>query len=196
VEQPAAGAGGQEAGDNDGVPLTISRPELLCDGNDLRFRELVHGLIALSARHQQVRAGHARVIGLTPTNYTVLIAAAHLSRRKGTIGIRDIAVHLGVTPTHVSIETNALRKAGLLTKQRSDEDSRVTTITITDQGWEALGTLAPIQSRVNDVQFGGLSRDEFEMLHTLVQRLVRNSDAALRLQRRLIDPEETENIVP
>ncbi|MFE7422149.1 MarR family winged helix-turn-helix transcriptional regulator [Rhodococcus sp. NPDC057529] len=174
------------------APLTINREELLRDGSDLKFRELVHGLMALSARHQQVRAGHARVIGLTPSNYTVLVAAAHLGRRYGQILIREIAEHLQVTPTHVSVETNSLSKLGLLRKERSAEDSRVAAITITDKGWEALASLAPIQSRVNDIQFGGISAQEFDDLHRLVQQLVRNSDMAVELQRHIVAMEGQE----
>ncbi|MFQ6330059.1 MarR family winged helix-turn-helix transcriptional regulator [Nocardia sp. CWNU-33] len=169
------------------APLTITREELLRDGSDLKFRELVHGLMALSARHQQVRAGHARVIGLTPPNYTVLVAAAHLRRRQGQILIRDIAEHLQVTPTHVSVETNALSKLGLLTKERSTDDSRVAAITITDAGWDALARLAPMQSRVNDTQFADISAEEFDELHRLVQLLVHNSDKAIQLQRHIIE---------
>ncbi|MGW6697444.1 MarR family winged helix-turn-helix transcriptional regulator [Nocardia sp. NPDC055049] len=166
--------------------MTINREELLRNGSDLKFRELVHGLIALSARHQQVRAGHARVIGLNPSTYTVLVAAAHLGRRNGEILIREIADHLMVTPTHVSVETNTLAKRGLMCKERSKEDSRVAAITITDAGWEALAHLAPVQSRVNDVQFADLTSDEFDQIHRLVRLLVRNSDRAIEIQRHLV----------
>lgn len=47
------------------VPLTIGRPELLVDGSDVKFRELVHDLLALGARHEAVRNGHASYIGLS-----------------------------------------------------------------------------------------------------------------------------------
>ncbi|MGY4783284.1 MarR family winged helix-turn-helix transcriptional regulator [Rhodococcus opacus] len=159
----------------------------------MKFRELVHGLIALSARHQQVRAGHARVIGLTPSNYTVLVAAAHLGRRHGQMLIRDIAEHLQVTPTHVSVETNALSKLGLLRKEKSKEDSRVSAITITDAGWESLARLASIQSRVNDQQFADISADEFDQLHRLIKLLVHNSDMAIQLQRYIVAMEGPES---
>lgn len=179
------GTGSAAAGSSH-VPLTTTRPELLRGSSDIKFRELVHGLIALSARHQQVRAGHAQLVGLTPPRYTVLIAAAHLGNRHGQILIRDIAEHLKVTPTYVSVETNALSKLGLLIKERSAEDSRVAAITITDAGWDLLAKLAPTQSTVNDVQFASLTSEEFDELHRLVNLLVDNSDRAIELQRHLI----------
>src|SRR5688500_4096888 len=61
------------------LPLTISRPELLSDGRDRRFRHLVHALFGFAAHHERIRSGHARVIGLAGIEYPVLIAIAHLS---------------------------------------------------------------------------------------------------------------------
>ena len=46
------------------APLTVSRPELLADGSDREFRQLVHALFGFLARHEAVRAGHAARIGL------------------------------------------------------------------------------------------------------------------------------------
>lgn len=82
---------------------------------------------------------------------------AHLGRRHGQILIRDIAEHL-----------------------------QVAAISITDAGWVALARLAPIQSRVNDTQFAGITAEEFDELHRLVQLLVKNSDLAIQLQRHVI----------
>jgi MarR family transcriptional regulator, organic hydroperoxide resistance regulator len=42
----------------------VSRPELLPGGTDRDFRHLVHGLFGFAARHERIRAGHAKVIGL------------------------------------------------------------------------------------------------------------------------------------
>jgi hypothetical protein len=50
-----------------------------------------------------------------------------------------------------------------------------------------LERLAPIQRQVNDVQFGCLSGEEFQLLLDLVERLVDSSDRAVALQRYLAD---------
>ena len=60
-------------------PLTISRPELLIDGNDREFRHLVHALFGFFACHESIRGGHAATIGLAGVEYTVLISVAHLA---------------------------------------------------------------------------------------------------------------------
>ena len=56
------------------IPLTVSRPELLSDGTDRDFRRLVHNIFAFMARHEAVRDGHARHIGLAGIEYTTLIS--------------------------------------------------------------------------------------------------------------------------
>jgi DNA-binding MarR family transcriptional regulator len=166
------------------APITTTRPELLDDGNDAHFRELVHDLIALGARHQEIRAGHASYIGLSASQYTVLIAAAHLER-DGSVLIKEIADHLRVTPTYVSMETKALAKKGLLIKRRSEEDSRVTELVLTPEGRDALSRLSAVQTRVNDVQFGDITGDEFQELRRLVRAMISNSDRALALQAQM-----------
>lgn len=163
------------------APLTIGRDELLTDGTDDKFRELVHDLFALASRHEEVRRGHAAVIGLTSPQYTLLISAAHLARN-APVSVRELAAHLRVKATFVTMETNKLQQLGLLVKPRSRHDSRVAEISVTKKGYDLLHELATVQRQVNDQQFANLSREDFEELHRLVRLLVENSDQAIALQ--------------
>lgn len=166
------------------APLTVSRPELLRDGSDRAFRSLVHDLFGLFARHQAVRDGHAAMIGLAGTEYTVLISIAHLGTA-GSVTVKTVADHLHVSGTFVTRVVKLLEKAGLVRKRISAQDRRRVHLTVTRSGHAALARLAPVQRRVNDVQFGTLSAREFETLSRLTQKLLASSDAALALQRRL-----------
>src|SRR5258707_4462608 len=67
--------------------LTVSRPALLVDGSDRSFRQLVHDMLAFSARIQEVRGRLGSVIGLSGTQYTVLIAIAHLRLQNEEVGV-------------------------------------------------------------------------------------------------------------
>lgn len=163
------------------VPLTATRPELLVDGTDVKFRELVHDLLALGARHEAVRNGHASRIGLPGAQYTVLVTVRHLQDTPATV--RLVADHLHVSATFVTAETNKLQRAGLITKTRSKTDSRVVELAVTSAGHALLAELAPTQRKVNDRQFAELTADEFHELHRLVRQLVRSSDDAIALQR-------------
>ena len=68
-----------------------------------------------------------------------------------------------------------------MAKARGDEDRRKVTISLTEKGAELLDSIAPLRQRVNDVQFGCLSREEFQMLVPLVERLVQSGERALAL---------------
>lgn len=163
------------------APPTTSRAELLPDGRDSQFRQLVHDLLALSARHEKIRANHAKVIGLRGAQYTMLIAIAHLDEGEGVL-TREVADHLSVTPTFITMETSKLSKAGLIEKTRSDKDERTVLLRVSDAGYALLDRLAPIQRRINDQEFASLTAAEFQELHRLVRLLIANSEQALAMQ--------------
>lgn len=180
--QSATAAGARLPGSSSGVPLTTSRKELLAGGNDRQFRKLVHDFLAFTARHEALRDSHARRIGLAGIDYTILISIAHLSR-EGPVNVKDIADHLHVSTGFVTNATRKLQDIGLIEKRRDDDDRRRTILTVTDEGLSRLEELAPFQRRANDVEFGSLSAEQFLQLCTIVEDLVRASDAALALQR-------------
>jgi MarR family transcriptional regulator, organic hydroperoxide resistance regulator len=169
------------------APLTVSRPELLDDGSDRRFRELVHALLAFQARHEALRDGHAAFIGLAGVQYTILISIGHLAT-EGEVSVKMLCDHLHVSSAFVAVETAKLVERGLIVKERSTTDARRTLLTITPAGRALLARLAPAQRVVNDVEFGGLSKRQFEQLHALIHRLIENCDAALAMQRLLERP--------
>jgi DNA-binding MarR family transcriptional regulator len=161
--------------------MTTTREELLIGGNDSAFRDLVHGMLALSARHEEIRNGHGAYIGLPGAQYTVLIAISHLSEQPATI--KAIAQHLRVTSTFITAETNKLRRAGLITKIRSAADSRVVQLQVTDAGSALLDRLSLVQQQVNDRQFARLTREEFLEFSRLVKLMIENSDDAIAFQK-------------
>ena len=164
--------------------LTVSRPELLVDGSDARFRRLVHGLFAFFARHQMVREGHAAVIGLAGIEYTTLISIRHLAT-EGEVHVRAVADHLSLSGAFVTTITNKLMAKGLIRKAEHPFDRRRLSLTVTARGADLLDRLAPMQTQVNDVQFDCLSAKDFQHLSDVVQRLVDSSDRAIALQRYL-----------
>jgi DNA-binding MarR family transcriptional regulator len=160
-------------------PLTVSRPELLRDGSDGDFRRLVNGLLALSSRHEALRDGHAARIGLAGPAYTILITVRHLG---APVTVGGVAEHMKVTAPFITAETAKLVARGLLSKRRDLEDGRRVLLSVTPQGEALLAALAPVQRRVNDVEFAPLSARDFRALLRLVERLVPAADAALQLQ--------------
>jgi DNA-binding MarR family transcriptional regulator len=65
-------------------------------------------------------------------------------------------------------------------------DRRRVTLTVSSKGRAALEKLAPVQRRINDVEFGCLSREEFRALNTLLKRMIECGDRAVALQSYLL----------
>lgn len=166
------------------VPLTISREELLVDAGDQVFRKLVHAFFAFNARHERIRDGHARRIGLAGTEYTILISIAHLSQDEA-VNVKTVAEHLHVSTGFITNTTRKLQNMGLVAKDRDRTDKRKTILTVTDKALDLLEELAPFQRRVNDAEFGSLSRAEFLQFSDAIERLVESSDRAIALQTEL-----------
>jgi DNA-binding MarR family transcriptional regulator len=166
--------------------LTVSKPELLVDGSDQKFRGLVHNLFGFLARHSAIREGHGAVIGLAGIEYTMLISIGHLAA-EGDVSVKDVADHLHLSGAFTTVITNKLLSKGLIEKAGHPVDRRRLCLTVTARGAEMLERLAPIQTQVNDVQFGCLTAKEFASLADMVERLVKSSEQAMALQRYLSD---------
>ncbi len=164
--------------------LTVSRPELLVDGSDVDFRRLVHGLFSFMASHEEIRAGHARVIGLAGIEYTVLISIAHLAQG-GDVSVSAVAQHLRLTGAFITNVCNRLLSLGLVDKSVDTNDRRRVVLTVTAEGRQQLAKLAPTQRQVNDVEFGCLSAREFAGLVDVIERLVESGEKAVALQKYL-----------
>jgi DNA-binding MarR family transcriptional regulator len=169
------------------APLTVSRKELLAGDDDRQFRELVHAFFAFQARHEAIRDGHAAYIGLAGIQYTILIAIGHLEA-EGDVTVKTVCDHLRVSSAFIAVETAKLVERGLIVKERDPKDARRTLLRTTAEGYALLARLAPVQRTVNDIEFGGISKRDFEQLHKIMNRLIGNCDAALAMQRLLEQP--------
>jgi len=167
------------------LPLTTSRAELLVGGRDRQFRHLIHALFGFAAHHERIRAGHARVIGLAGIEYTVLISIAHLSQ-DGDVNVKTVADHLYLSGAFITAVAGRLLKLGFIHKKIDTGDRRRVTLTVSAQGRAALERLAPVQRKVNDVEFGSLNREEFELLTGIVDRLIEGGARAVALQNYLL----------
>ena len=161
-------------------PMTVSRPELLVDGTDLAFRQLIHDIMAFGARMQETRARIAAYAGLSGQQYTILITIAHSQSQDG-FGIIQVAEHLRLSGAFVTIEVNKLVEAGLVRKRPNPVDRRRVLLTIMPKARELLDKLSRIQRPSNDTIFGNLSAEEFHTLRTMIPQLVESTDQSLKL---------------
>ena len=99
------------SGAEPGIGLTIGRPELLRDGSDLAFRQMVSDLFTISARMQTVRDAVAERLGVSGPQSGILLAIWELQGGDG-VGVKRIAGHLHVSGAFVTAETGRLARGG------------------------------------------------------------------------------------
>jgi DNA-binding MarR family transcriptional regulator len=158
-------------------PISVTRPEVLIDGTDDRFRDLIYALFVTGFRFQEIRESFGREIDVTGPQYFVLMAVAHF-HAEGGVGIGGLADHLHVAPPHVTTEVGKLVERGLLAKQPNPEDGRRVLVTLTEAGKAALERLAPFRQHINSVLFDGFSHAEFLTLARLLERFLTTTERA------------------
>src|SRR5690606_17505320 len=103
--------------------LTVSRPQLLVKGGDEDFRRFVHDTMAFAIRMQAMRKALGHTIGLSGTQYTVLLSIARHHKRDD-VGINFLSERLHSSPAFITLEVNKLVAAGLVSKTENPEDRR------------------------------------------------------------------------
>lgn len=164
--------------------LTASKSELLEDGSDWRLRAVLHNYFAFACNLEEAREKFATYIGLSPTQYMILIAVAHAPQTEPA-GISQIAETVHLSGAFVTIEVNKLVADGLVVKSAHPTDGRRVQLSVTQEGLDRLSRLAAFQRPVNDALFGMLSRAEFLTLSGLLAKLASHGDIAVKLANQI-----------
>jgi len=164
-------------------PLTISHGELLTAGADVAFRQSLYLMVLAFSRLQTCREAFGRALGLTGTQFAVLIGTAYRQGGDG-VSIRVLADHIQLASTHVTTEVGRLIGKGLLTKAVNRHDRRGVLVRLSRQGEAAVGEVAPFVRRVNDRLFAGITRRDFAIVSAFLSRFAGNSEEALDEIRR------------
>jgi MarR family transcriptional regulator, organic hydroperoxide resistance regulator len=162
-------------------PVSVSRPACLENGRDDRLRALLHALFVTAARFEDVRGAFGRRIGASGPQYTILAAIAERQGAAGGagIGIRALADHLHVAPSHITTEVNKLAALGLVEKRANPADGRGVLVRLARPGEAALDRLGPFRREINDILFDGIGRAEFQTLARMFERFLVNTERAL-----------------
>jgi len=178
AESPRPGSGSLFA-----PPLTVSHPEMLAAGSDVAFRETVYSMVLAFGRLIACREAFGRELGLTGSQFAVLVGTAYRQGREG-VSIRALADHVQLAPTHVTTEVGRLVRRGLLAKRVNRRDRRGVLVTLTPQGEAATREISPLLRRVNDLLFQDIRRTQLAAVTRFLRVFLRNGEQALAEIRR------------
>jgi len=178
-------------------PLTISRADFLNDGSDADFREAIYTIVLSVDRLLKCRNAFARILGLTSSQFAVLMGVGSRQKSKG-VTIKAVAEHVSLASTHVTTEIGRLESKGLLVKRENEADGRSILVSLTPNGEAAISRIAPIVRDVNDLLFRHIDARSLDNAQKAARRIVFNSDDALALLRkqRAIERGQARNVRP
>jgi DNA-binding MarR family transcriptional regulator len=175
LKRPAA-ADAAEA--RESLPLSVTRPEVLTDGTDREFRRLIHRMLIGQARLDAIRESIAARIGVSGTQYHMLMSVLHLQGSAG-VSIGALADYLEVTGPHVTGIVGKLVKTGFVRKTANPNDGRGVLVKLTPAGRKKLLQAFEFIAAVNDWLFEGVGREEYRAVANFHARFIRNTQTTL-----------------
>jgi DNA-binding MarR family transcriptional regulator len=164
-------------------PVTVTLPPMLKAGSDVAFRETLYLMALAFGRLYACRDAFGRALGLTASQFIVLIGTAYQQGSEG-VSIRALADHTQLAATHVTTEVGRLIGKGLLTKQASTRDRRSVLVRLSPKGEDAILAVNPLLRRVNDLLFQDVPREDFAVVSHFLESFALNSEYALAEIRR------------
>jgi DNA-binding MarR family transcriptional regulator len=164
-------------------PPTVTLAPMLKSGGDVAFREALYLMALAFGRLYTCREAFGRTLGLTASQFIVLIGTAYQQGAEG-VSIRKLSDHTQLASTHVTTEVGRLIGKGLLTKQASTHDRRSVLVRLSAKGEDSISAINPLLRRVNDLLFTGVTREDFTAVSRFLEKFALNSEYALAEIRR------------
>ena len=159
-------------------PVTISNRQLLLDGSDNNFRQVIYLFVKVLGRLMTCRDAFGRRIDLTGSQFAVLMGVAY-SQGRGGVTLKELSRHVHLASTHVTTEVGRLTTLGLLDKRSGEDDRRNVLVSLTADGVEAVKQVTPLVRKINDLLFSEISATELLAAQATFARISTNSEAAL-----------------
>jgi len=160
------------------VPSTISRRDYYKDGSDDWFRDSLYRLVQALSRLLVCREAFGRRLGLTGSQFTVLMGVAYRQGNTG-ITIAALANYIGLAATHVTTEVGRLIRKGLLIKRPNENDGRSVLISLSPKGEAEVEAVSPMVRKINDLLFMNVDRKQFDATNELAKTLLINAEYAI-----------------
>jgi MarR family transcriptional regulator, organic hydroperoxide resistance regulator len=106
----------------------------------------------------------------------------HLDRVRAT-RVGELATHMGLSHSSVSLTIDRLQRDGYVTRERSDVDARVTLVRLTDAGEEVRDAQRVLEPELVDVLFDRLSPEERQTARDAMAAIARVAKEMISAKR-------------
>ena len=125
------------------------------------------GLLRTASRLEQVAKKDVRCYGLNITEFSVLELLYH----KGTHTTQAIKEKILIASSSTTYVVDQLVKKGYVRREPSQEDQRVTYVSITEAGRALMEKIFPSHAQKIAASFSELSSEELQQLKTILRKI-------------------------
>ena len=125
------------------------------------------GLLRTASRLEQVAKKDVRCYGLNITEFSVLELLYH----KGTHTTQAIKEKILIASSSTTYVVDQLAKKGCVRLEPSQEDQRVTYVSITEAGRALMEKIFPSHAQKIAASFSELSSEELQQLKTILRKI-------------------------
>jgi MarR family transcriptional regulator, organic hydroperoxide resistance regulator len=93
---------------------------------------------------------------------------------------RELSARVGMMEPTTVIALRSMEKAGLITRERTDQDKRRALVMLTPKGKQLQSELLPVARHIVEQAEAGIARRELDAFRSVIARMTRNLD---RLRR-------------
>ena len=131
-------------------------------------------ILLLKMSHMYFAASYEKLAekGLHPGQVPML----QLLARQGGLSQREIAQELHVKPPSVAVSIRRMENAGLLVRTQDGKDQRVTRISLSEKGREALKDIQKIFEENQKILFRGFTESEKCLMRRFLIQMIKNMD--------------------
>jgi MarR family transcriptional regulator, organic hydroperoxide resistance regulator len=160
------------------LPLSTSKPVLLHNGSEAKFRRALYDMFAVAATLEAGQREFAKKIDVAPSQFMILRIIAEGHRSGGTT-VTKIAKSLFLHNSFVVLQAGRLVTMGLVKRVKNPDDMRSLLLHLTAKGEDAIFSLNKAVMVANDTLFGWMSRQEFEQFSAIVGKIAQQGPATL-----------------
>ncbi len=136
-------------------------------------KNAVHSFICTHRMHRRAvdKAVVNEGIELHRSQHMLLV---HLHHRSGSFSQRELAEHLGISPAALAVKIKKLESDGLIVRQKTEKDSRINQVSITDKGRAILDKTHELFEGIDQRMIRGINEEELNVFSKCLDKMQKN----------------------